>query len=107
VGTDNDEVGESLVEPKPPKKKGATKKVVKKVAKKAAKKANGNGAKREAVKEEGIVTILDLAAEAGITAQAVRIKLRGSDIERGEGRWKFEDGSKRLKQVRQLLGIGA
>lgn len=105
MGTEDSDVEESLAEPKAPKKKGA-KKVVKKVAKKAAKK-NGSGATRQAAKEEGVVTIVDLASEAGITAQAVRIKLRGSDIERGEGRWKFEEGSKRLKQARQLLGIGA
>jgi len=107
VGTeDSTQVEESLKEPKAPKKK-AVKKAMKKVAKKAEKKGNGNGAKRQAVKEEGIVSIVDLAGEAGITAQAVRIKLRGSDIERGEGRWKFEEGSKRLKEARKLLGIGA
>lgn len=102
---DSTEVEESLKEPSKPKKKA--KKVAKKVAKKAAKKTNGNGAKREAVKEEGIVTILDLATEAKITTQAVRVKLRASDIDRGEGRWRFEEGSKRLKEARKLLGLSA
>lgn len=111
MGTeDSNEVEESLKEPaKAPKKKAAVKKAAPKKAapKKAAKKTNGNGAKREAVKEEGVVTILDLASEAKITAQAVRIKLRQSDIDRGEGRWKFEEGSKRLKEARKLLGLSA
>lgn len=52
---------------------------------------------------EGHVSIAQLAEEAGITAQSARVKLRGSDIERPEGRWVWPEGSKALKQAKAIL----
>lgn len=54
---------------------------------------------------EGHVSIAMLADEAEITAQSARVKLRGSDIERPEGRWVWPEGSKGLKKARELLGL--
>ncbi len=55
--------------------------------------------------EEGMISLRQLAEEAGLAPPVARAKLRTSDIDRGDGRWKFEEGSKRLKQARQILGI--
>lgn len=109
----------------------STKRKVKKVAKKVAKtetteettskknKSKGktaeasttksNGAKRTRTEhvEEGMVSLRQLAEEAGIAPPVARAKLRASDIDRGDGRWKFEEGSKRLKEARKILGTAA
>ncbi len=75
-----------------PKKKAAAKK------KPAAKKA--------AAKDDNVVTLADLADEAGISGQAARQKLRNAEIERPEGkRWGWTSKSKELTKVRKALGI--
>lgn len=96
-----------------PKQKGA-RKVAKKVPKKTAAKSEKapkkvakktNGTAREPVKEEGVVTVAELAAEADMTAQSARVKLRAAEFDRGEGRWKWPEGSKALKEARKILGL--
>jgi hypothetical protein len=102
-----------LEKPGKPKRKGA-KKVAKKVKKaseedespKGKKKAKTNGkASKSAESEEGLITVADLAAEAEISPQSVRVKLRAAELDRGEGRWKWEEGSKALKEARKVLGL--
>jgi outer membrane biosynthesis protein TonB len=99
-----------------PKPKREVKKVAKKVLKKKAKKADDEEKSTKKVKkaakesngaddEEGLVTVADLAAEAQISPQSARVKLRAAELDRGEGRWKWAEGSKGLKQARKILGI--
>jgi hypothetical protein len=88
----------------PPTERKMVKKVVKKV-KKVAKKA-GNGAGRGPQETpEGFVSVAELAAEAEITPQSARVKLRTSDVERPEGRWLWKSGSSALKAARKVLGL--
>lgn len=107
------EVKASLDSPGKPKTKGA-KKVAKKVkkadeettSKKGGKKAKPNGISGSGKADsEGLVTIADLAAEAEISPQSARVKLRAAELDRGEGRWKWEPGSKQLKAARKALGL--
>lgn len=109
------EVKADLERPAKPKPKGA-KKVAKKVKKaeadeapkgKVKKKGKANGAKASGngESEEGLITVADLAAEAEISPQSARVKLRAAELDRGEGRWKWEEGSKALKQARKVLGL--
>lgn len=97
----------SLEKPEKPKSKGAKKvKKVEKTAKKVAKKvAKTNGHAKPKESAEGLVTVADLAEEAKISPQSVRVKLRAAELDRGEGRWKWEEGSKALKQARKVLGL--
>lgn len=89
------------------------KKAAKSNGKAEAKEAKGNGKGKPEAKKggrtqevpEGHTSVADLAKEAGITPQSARVKLRGSDIERPEGRWVWEDGSKGLKKAREILGL--
>lgn len=81
----------------------AVKKVVKKVVKKAAAKSNGAGKAQEV--PEGMISIAQLASEAEITAQSARVKLRGAEVERPEGRWLWKTGSSSLKAARKALGL--
>lgn len=53
------------------------------------------------------VTLADLAAEAKISGAAARRKIRATEIERGDGRWEWEPGSKTLRTVREALGLKA
>lgn len=98
--------------PKPKKVKKVAKKVSKKAkyeetevkpakAKKGAK-TNGNG---HAESDDGLITVADLAAEAEISPQSARVKLRAAELDRGEGRWKWSPGSKDLKAARKVLGL--
>ena len=98
----------------PKEKKMATKKKAskKKSAKKVSKKKGGKKVKKAAAKKtsaaktEGGVTLADLAAEAKITGQKARQKLRAAGIERAEGsRWSWKEGSKDLKAVRKALDL--
>lgn len=114
------EVKAALDSPGKPKPKGA-KKVAKKVNKadngvihsgndkKAKKKAKSNGisggGKPES--EDGLITVAQLAEEADISPQSARVKLRAAELDRGEGRWKWEPGSKALKAARKVLGLEA
>ena len=87
------------------KKKGkaSKKKSSKKVSKKSSKKVSKKVSKKA---EDGGVTLADLAAEAKITGQKARQKLRAAGIERAEGsRWSWKEGSKDLKAVRKALGL--
>jgi hypothetical protein len=98
--------------PKPKKVKKVAKKVSKKVkdeetakpAKTAKKggKTNGNG---HAESDDGLITVAELAEEAGISPQSARVKLRAAELDRGEGRWKWQPGSKGLKSARKVLGL--
>lgn len=72
--------------------------------KSAAKKESGGNRGPQEV-PEGHVSVAQLADEAEITAQSARVKLRGSDIDRPEGRWVWPEGSKGLKEARKILGI--
>ena len=84
-------------------KKVATKKKEKVSEKKASKKVSKKVSKKD---EDGGVTLAALAAEAKITGQKARQKLRAAGIERAEGsRWSWKDGSKDLKAVRKALGL--
>lgn len=83
-------------------KKGA-KKVAKKVAKRVAKdKPETNGA----TGEENVVTLATLATEAKMSGAVARRKLRDAELKR-DGRWSWEEGSKDLKKVREVLGLEA
>lgn len=68
-----------------------------------AEKASPNRGPQEV--PDGHVSIAELAAEAEITPQSARVKLRGSDIERPEGRWVWPENSKGLKKAREILGL--
>lgn len=94
--TNSDEATE-----KPSKKKG------KKVAKGEAKKVSKKKAKSSDEKSNGdVVTLKQLAAEAEISPQAARAKLRNADLKRPEGsRWGWEKGSKELAKVRDAIGL--
>lgn len=104
---------ESPGKPKPKSKE--VKKVAKKVKKaeaaeetsKAKKKAKSNGKTNGHAEksDDGLITIADLAAEAEISPQSARVKLRAAELDRGEGRWKWEEGSKALKAARKVLGL--
>lgn len=108
------EVKASLEQPGKPKPKGA-KKVAKKVkkaaeaeapkGKKKSAKPNGISGSGKPESDEGLVTVADLAAEAEISPQSARVKLRAAELDRGEGRWKWEEGSKQLKAARKVLGL--
>lgn len=109
-------VQEDLEKPVPKAaRKREVKKVVKKVAKKVkkgaveeveTKKVKKNGAKAEAAEsDEGLITVAALAEEAQISPQSARVKLRAAELDRGEGRWKWEEGSKGLKEARKILGL--
>jgi len=98
--------------PEPSPSKGARKvaKLPTKVKKveKGAKKAKSNGHEKESTPREapeGMVSVAELAEEAGIGAQSARVKLRASEIERPEGRWLWKVGSKDLKAARKVLGL--
>lgn len=111
-----EQVAEDLERPVP---KAARKpKVVKKVAKKVkkvkkdeevvekkGKKTNGSAKKEAAESDEGLITVAALAEEAQISPQSARVKLRAAELDRGEGRWKWEEGSKGLKEARKVLGL--
>ena len=108
------EVKASLDQPGKPKPKGA-KKVAKKVkkaaeadapkGKKKSAKPNGISGGGKSEESDGLVTVADLAAEAEISPQSARVKLRAAELDRGEGRWKWEPGSKALKAARKVLGL--
>lgn len=112
-----EQVTEDLEKPVPkaarkPKVKKVAKKVLKKGKKVAAeevvekKSAKKNGAaKKEADSDEGLITVAALAEEAQISPQSARVKLRSAELDRGEGRWKWEEGSKGLKEARKVLGL--
>lgn len=114
------EVKAALDSPGKPKPKGA-KKVAKKVKKsdngvisaKGDKKEKGKKAKPNgisgggAASEDGLITVAQLAEEAEISPQSARVKLRAAELDRGEGRWKWEPGSKSLKAARKVLGLEA
>ena len=109
------EVKASLEQPGKPKPKGA-KKVAKKVkkaeaeapkGKKKSAKPNGISGGGKPESDEGLVTVAALAEEAGISPQSARVKLRAAELDRGEGRWKWEEGSKQLKAARKVLGLDA
>lgn len=87
-----------------PKSKKAKKGAKVEVKGKTKAKSNGDSKGPQEV-PEGHVSIAMLADEAEITAQSARVKLRGSDIERPEGRWVWPEGSKGLKKAREVLGL--
>lgn len=90
-----------------PAKKGKKgNKVEAKAEVKGKAKAKSNGAPKGPQEvPEGHVSIAMLADEAEITSQSARVKLRGSEIERPEGRWVWPEGSKGLKKAREILGL--
>lgn len=89
-----------------PKESKMAKKVVKKVAKKTNGKADApKKARKPQTVEEGFVSLAQLADEAKVTPQSARVKLRTSEVPRPEGRWVFKEGSKALKEARQILGL--
>lgn len=113
LANDLDELNKELNEPSKSNRK--VKKMVKKVTKfdqadtapKKSKKVKAPAPKRTRTEtpQEGFVTLRQLAQEANLAPPIVRAKLRASTVDRGDGRWKFEEGSKRLKEARQALGI--
>ena len=80
-------------------------KKVKKVTKKVSAKKSGNGNRGVQATPEGMVSVAELAEEAGIGAQSARVKLRSAEIERPEGRWLWKAGSSSLKAARKALGL--
>lgn len=107
---------EPIPEPnqKPEKTKMATKKVKKVGAPaKTATKTNGKTAPPKAAKTptrkqadvEGMVKLSTLATEAKISTQRARQKLRAAELDRGDGRWSWKEGSRDLAAARKALGI--
>jgi len=89
------------------KKKASKKKVSKKASKKVSKKATKRVAKKAAAKKEKVegVTLKDLAAEAGLSGQKARVKLRAAGITREKGsRWIFAN-KKDEAAARKALGL--
>lgn len=97
--------------PKPKKVKKVAKKVSKKAksdetdAKPAKAKAKNGKSNGHTESEDGLITVAELAEEAGISPQSARVKLRAAELDRGEGRWKWEPNSKGLKSARKVLGL--
>src|SRR5262249_23351335 len=102
----------------PKAKSKKVKKVAKKVSKKVkdedatevktkvkAKKTNGKANGHAEESDDGLITVAQLAEEAEISPQSARVKLRAAEMDRGEGRWKWAEGSKGLKQARKILGL--
>lgn len=89
--------------PKPKKSKKGKK------VEKAKVKANGKAKPEKKAKKEqeddGLIRLSDLAETAGISGAAARRKLRAAELERGDGRWAWEDGSTALKQAKKALGL--
>jgi hypothetical protein len=108
------EVKATLEAPGKPKTKGA-KKVAKKVKKTEAEQAEAPKGKKKVAEKtngksnhgesDGLITVAQLAEEAEISPQSARVKLRAAELDRGEGRWKWEPGSKALKAARKVLGL--
>ncbi len=88
----------SKAKAKASKKKVAAKKKAAPVAKKKAKSASKP---REV--EEGMVSLAALSDQLGITPATARRKLRTAEYDKGEGRWKWKEGSAALKQVTKIL----
>lgn len=74
---------------------------------KKVEKSNGKSNGHTEKSDDGLITVAELADEAGISAQSARVKLRAAELDRGEGRWKWEPGSKTLKSARKILGLDA
>ena len=78
----------------------------KKPASKKKPAAKRKPAKKTSNSDDNIVSLADLADEAGISAQSARQKLRAAEIERPEGkRWGWTPKSKELTKVRKVLGL--
>lgn len=100
--------------PPPKEKKVATKKVTNKPApSKTTAKAKTNGvakvtkapAKKASADVEGMVKLSTLATEAKISTQRARQKLRAAELDRGDGRWSWKEGSRDLANARKALGL--
>lgn len=52
---------------------------------------------------EGMVTLAAICEELGVESRIARRKLRGSDIEKPAGSWAWEEGSKEIQKVKDLL----
>jgi hypothetical protein len=78
---------------------------VKKVKKGGKKTVAAKPAKKEAKADKNVVRLKDLAKQAKIGEASARKKLRDANVERGEGRWSWDLGSKGLKQARKALGL--
>lgn len=93
---------------KPPKisiTRGTTEmaeKKAKKAVKKTAKASKAPTKKKVAAEASDIVTLAQLAEEAGISPQRARQKLREAEFVR-EGRWSWEAGHKEIDKVRKIL----
>lgn len=80
-------------------------KKVKKVVKKATKVSKAP-AKKKAETSSDVVTLAELAEEAGISPQRARQKLREAEFVR-EGRWTWEKGDKSIAKVKEILTAGS
>lgn len=83
-------------EPEMARKKTAEAPAAKKKAAKSAK-SNGSAAK------EGFVSLATVAKEFKMEPSAARRRLRAAELDRGDGRWSWKDGSKDLAKVRTIL----
>lgn len=69
-----------------------------------SKKNKKKSAKSESKSNGNVVTLKQLAADAELTPQVARQKLRAAGIEREDGsRWQWEKGSKALKKAEDAL----
>jgi hypothetical protein len=55
---------------------------------------------------EGYVTLTQLASERGIQAQLARIWMKRAKVQQPDAGWRWKDGSRELKKVRKVLGLG-
>jgi hypothetical protein len=99
---EEEESSEGSLEVEKPAKSKKSKKVKK--MKKGAKRAE-KSSKKESKADKNVVRLKDLAKQAKIGEASARKKLRDADVERGEGRWSWDLGSKALKSARKALGL--
>lgn len=105
-----EQVKQDLVKPVPGhdpkmKEKMMAKKVEKPKGKAEKADAKPEKAKKSSKSESDTVTLADLAAEAKIGGAAARRKIRNAEMDRGDGRWAWEKGSKQLRTAREALGL--
>ncbi len=100
-----EEVKQGLNQPIPAHTLKEGTKMAKKVEKKGKSKDKAETKKSNGKSESNLVTLADLAKEAKSSGAAARRKIRASELDRGDGRWAWEPGSKQLKTARSALGL--
>lgn len=99
-------IREELKQPIPDPLTEKEKKMAERKKAPAKKKRKAKAAAKKSVSDDNVVTLADIADEAGISSQQARQKLRNAEIERPDGkRWGWSPKSKALTQARKALGL--